>query len=42
MRVAEPTLAYEDLQRVRRNLHMVDEEMHAKVVAEWQQSATEQ
>lgn len=35
MRVAEPRLAYEDLQRLRRNLHLVDADVHAQVLAEW-------
>lgn len=37
MRIASPELAYDDLQRVRPgNLHMVDDEMHADVLADWQ------
>ena len=37
MRIASPELAYDDLQRVRPgNLHLVDDEMHADVLADWQ------
>ena len=38
--VASPELAYEDLRRVRPgNLHLVDEETHAEVLAEWRGDA---
>lgn len=36
MRIAFPALAYEDLRRVRpENLHLVDDGIHADVLAEW-------
>ena len=42
LRVASPELALNDLRRVRPdNLHLVDEEIHAEVVAEWQTGVQE-
>ncbi len=38
MRVAEPRLAHEDLRRLRRNLHLVDPDVHADVLAEWDEA----
>ena len=40
LRIAFPELAYDDLRRVRPgNLHLVDDEMHAEVLADWQGAA---
>ena len=36
LRIASPELAYDDLRRVRPgNLHLVDDEMHTEVLADW-------
>ena len=43
LRVASPQLALSDLRRVRPgNLHLVDQEIRAEVVAEWQAKAQEE
>ena len=38
MRFAEPRLAHEDLRRLRRNLRLVDAEVHAEVLGEWEEA----
>ncbi|MYE43996.1 MAG: hypothetical protein F4X79_08235 [Acidobacteria bacterium] len=40
LRFASPGIAYEDLARVRpENLHLVDQDVHAEVLAEWERAA---
>lgn len=40
LRFASPEIAYEDLARARpENLHLVDQDIHAEVLSEWERSA---
>ena len=41
LRIASPALAHEDLRRLRPgNLHLIDDETHADVLADWQSQGT--